>query len=329
MAFKDHCDILMHGVKIWNQWRKDNPEIIPQLSGVDLSEMEGFPTGLSNINLSNAYLEATNLYGLTMEDSNFEGAILYNSNCNGTLFKNTNFRSADLEYVNFCTGSLEHADFSDARLGTTIFGDCNLTSAKNLDKCIHVYPSIIDLSTLVKSTNLPLSFLRGCGLPDFIIDNVSTLKGDALIFYSCFISYSTQDYEFVTRLYADLQNKGIRCWFAPENMKGGKKLYDQINEAIRVHDKLLLVLSESSMNSDWVATEIKRARKREKLEKKQMLFPISVVPYEKIKCWELFDPDTGIDLASEIRSYYILDFSNWKNHSDYTLSLNKLIFSLK
>jgi len=329
MAFADHTQILMQGVNIWNKWRKDNPKIIPQLSQVNISEMEGFPTGLSNINLSNAYLENTNLYGINMEGSNFEGSILYNSNCYGTSFRNTNFRSADLELVNFSQASLERADFNASRLGTTVFGDCNLSSAKNLDKCVHVYPSIVDHSTLAQSDDLPISFLRGCGLPDFIIDNISVLRGNAIVFYSCFISYSSKDQEFASRLYSDLQNCGIRCWFAPEDMKGGKKLYTQINEALRIHDKLLLVLSEKSMESEWVATEIKKARAREKKENKQMLFPISIVPFEKIKNWELFDADLGSDLAAEIRSYYIPDFSNWKTHDSYMKALKKLIEELK
>ena len=74
-----------------------------------------------------------------------------------------------------------------------------------------------------------------------------------------------------------------RCWFAPEEMKAGRKLHEQIDEAIRLHDKLLLILSEHSMSSNWVHTEIANAREREAREKKQMLFPITLVPYEAIK----------------------------------------------
>jgi hypothetical protein len=37
--------------------------------------------------------------------------------------------------------------------------------------------------------------------------------------YSCFISYSAKDQEFAERLHADLQNKGVRCWFAPHDLK--------------------------------------------------------------------------------------------------------------
>src|SRR5215207_600034 len=38
-------------------------------------------------------------------------------------------------------------------------------------------------------------------------------------FYSCFISYSSKDQDFAERLHVDLQNNGVRCWFAPEDLK--------------------------------------------------------------------------------------------------------------
>ena len=61
----------------------------------------------------------------------------------------------------------------------------------------------------------------------------------------------------------------MRCWFAPHDVQGRRKLHEQIDEAIRVHEKVLLILSESSMNSEWVKTEIAKARKREVREKRK------------------------------------------------------------
>ena len=55
----------------------------------------------------------------------------------------------------------------------------------------------------------------------------------------------------------------LRVWFAPEDIKGGKKIHEQIDKAINRHDKLIIVLSENSMRSDWVQTEVRKARKRE------------------------------------------------------------------
>src|SRR4051794_4041652 len=97
---------------------------------------------------------------------------------------------------------------------------------------------------------------------------------DPIQFYSCFISYSTKDQEFADRLYADLQAKGVRCWFAPHEMQSGRKLHEQIDDAIRLHDKLLLILSPHSIASEWVKTEISKARRREIRDKARMLISV-------------------------------------------------------
>src|SRR5713101_8380865 len=76
------------------------------------------------------------------------------------------------------------------------------------------------------------------------------------------IVYSSKDQEFANQLHCDLQSKSVRCWFAPHDIKGGRKLHEQIDEAIRVYDRLLLILSEHSMNSEWLNTEIAEARQK-------------------------------------------------------------------
>jgi hypothetical protein len=77
--------------------------------------------------------------------------------------------------------------------------------------------------------------------------------------YSCFIGYSLRDGDFARRLHADLQASGVRCWFAPEDMKIGAKILDAIDDAIRARDKVLLVLSAASIASEWVEDEVTKA----------------------------------------------------------------------
>jgi TIR domain len=147
----------------------------------------------------------------------------------------------------------------------------------------------------------------------------------AIQFYSCFISHSTHDQAFAERLYADLQNKNVRCWFAPHDIQGGKKIHEQIDQAIRIHDRLLLILSNASMNSPWVKTEIANALDKEHDTKKRVLFPIRLVPFESIEKWEQFYADIGQDSAREIREYHIPDFSDWKNHDKYQAAFERLL----
>ena len=123
---------------------------------------------------------------------------------------------------------------------------------------------------------------------------------------------------------------GVRCWFAPYDVKSGRKLHEQIDEAIRMYQKLLLVLSPSSMESEWVKTEIAKARRRETREKnKRMLFPVRLVKFEALRDWECFDADTGKDSARDIREYFIPDFSEWKsNHDSYRMAFDRLVRDL-
>ena len=147
-------------------------------------------------------------------------------------------------------------------------------------------------------------------------------------FYSSFISHSSRDTEFVERLNAYLRRAGVKVWYAPEDLVPGEKLRDQIKKAIRSFDKLILVLSANSMTSNWVATEIRDAIKRETDEGKQVLFPIALVPMEEIRTWECFDADTGRDMAVEVRQYFIPNFVNWKNDLAFEEQCERLLKGL-
>jgi TIR domain len=212
----------------------------------------------------------------------------------------------------------------------TIFGDVDLSTVRGLETVHHWGPSTVGIDTLYRSRgNIPEVFLRGAGVPDEMITYSKSLIGQPFEFYSCFISYSSKDQEFAERLHADLQNKGVRCWFAPEDIQGGRKLHEQIDQAIHLHERLLLILSPYSMASEWVKTEIAKARQREVREQRQVLFPMRLVSFEAVRDWECFDADTGKDSAREIREYFIPDFSNWKNHDAYQVAFQRLLRDLK
>jgi hypothetical protein len=83
------------------------------------------------------------------------------------------------------------------------------------------------------------------------------------------------------------------------------------------------------MSSEWVRTEISKARKREVRDKARILFPISLAPFKTIRGWECFDADTGKDSAREIREYFIPDFTKWKDHDSYKKTFERLVTDLK
>lgn len=370
MANPDHLEILKQGAKKWNVWREKNPNIRPDLSQATLQKRELKGVNFDEANLRDTHLEGADLRRAQFQKANCREAdfrdadlraadfleatcyraVFWRANLQQTYFGKTDLkkarfgqsdlRAADLWHAdcreahlggaNLTGANLHKADIGEAHLAETVLSNVNLQSVKGLNLCKFDGPFIVDYRTLVRSGNLPLPFLRGCGLPDTFINYIpSLLQTSPIQFYSCFISHSTMDYLFAERLFNDLQGKGVRTWYAPEEMKGGEKLYDQIDSAIRLHDKLLLVLSEHSLKSEWVLTEIRRCRKAEKREGKRKLFPIRLVDMETIQDWECFDADSGKDLAVEVREFFLPDFSTWKDHDSYKKAFDRLLRDLQ
>jgi uncharacterized protein YjbI with pentapeptide repeats len=281
-------------------------------------------------NFSGADLSNVDFDGASLGGADFSGATLDGAKLTKSRLRDANFRRATLTRADFSSSNLHQANFEDTVVGTTIFGNNDLSAVRGLDTVQHDRPSMLDIRTIYRSKgNIPESFLRGCGVPDDFIVYMKSLAANPIEFYSCFISYSTKDQDFADRLYADLQNKGVRCWFAPHDVQGGRKLHEQIDEAIRLHDKLLLILSPHSMESEWVKTEIAKARKREVRDQRRVLFPIRLASFETLRDWECFDADTGKDSARDIREYFIPDFSHWKDHDSYREAFQRLIADLK
>jgi len=306
------------------------------LSGSMLYESNLPSADLSGADLSRANLATANLINADLSDANLSGANLSRADLSGADLSRANLATAnlinaDLSDANLCGADLSGADLSGAELIEVVFADVDLSKTKGLDACVHRGPSTLDHRSLQRSGSLPEVFLRGCGLPDELITYLPSLHNAGPIqFYSCFISYSTANQDFADRLYADLQAKGVRCWFATHDMRPGQKLHEQIDKAIRDYDRLLLILSHESMSSEWVKTEIARARQKEVALKRRVLFPLALVPFRDVAGWQQFDADIGGDTAKEIREYYLPDFSDWKgNHDAYQQSFDKVIAALK
>ena len=82
-------------------------------------------------------------------------------------------------------------------------------------------------------------------------------------FYSVFISYSHADKAFARKLHDTLQNKGVRCWLDEHQLLPGDDIYHEVDQGIRLWDKMLLCCSESSLKSWWVDNEIGTAFEKE------------------------------------------------------------------
>jgi len=331
MFNKEYLDILDQGVDFWNEWRRKNPESIANLQS---AQLEG--RNLRGIDFSWTYLALANLKDTNLGEANLDNAVLvgadltaanlYRASAELVWFSGTKLVGAYLKLVNFRSVDCD-CDMEGARLDQTIFCGVDLSDAKGLANCVHDGPSFVDYRTLVQSKNVPRIFWRGCGLPDKIkyVPYGSSHYVDIFApkinqFHSCFISYSSIDQDFAVRIYNDLQAKGARCWFAPHDLPIGSKTWDGIDEAIRTRDKVLLILSESAISSDWVEDEVTKAFAEERRRKELVLFPVRI---------DDAIIDTTEPWAAKLRdNRNIGDFRHWKDQAPYQAALHRLLRDL-
>jgi len=291
------------------------------LRGAEFYKSTLYEVDFTNADLRKAKFRESKLVGVNLSHVDLSGASLH-----ATVLRDVNLSDSNLQGVDFSMAilsevDLSRADISDAETAWTIFAQTKFDETNGLDKVFHSAESSIGIDTVYLSKgNIPVKFLRGAGIPDNFIEYTSSLNVKAFEYYSCFISYSGKDENFAKRLFSDLQNEGVRCWFAPEDMKIGDKIRQRIDETISIHDKLLLVLSENSVNSKWVEKEIETAFEKESQDK-TVLFPIRLdnTAMETDQAW-----------AADIRrTRHIGDFTNWKDHNSYIKAFDRLLRDLK
>jgi len=264
MTSLEHLSILKRGVKAWNRWRQEHPEIQPDLRGANLvhAHLRGANLSGANLfgaNLTQAQLSFADLREAELSESNlsltllnqadFRGAILIRAIFSLANLHGANLSETDLSMANFNGTDLREVTMSHALMELTIFANIDLRAVKGLET-VNTGPAEISISTIYRSHgDIPETFLRSAGVPDTMIEYAHSLARKPIDFHSCFISYSSHDEAFVKRLYADLQSNGIRCWFAPEDLKIGDKIRPRIDESSYLYDKLLLVLCQYSLAS--------------------------------------------------------------------------------
>jgi uncharacterized protein YjbI with pentapeptide repeats len=302
------------------------------LIGADLMDADLHGANLAGATLTSAKLDRANLIEADLSGANLTGADLSGANLAGANLTEAKLCDANLFRVSLLGADLRGADLKGARCLRTSFDDVDLSEVKGLDSVQHHAPSTIGVDTLFRSNGkISEAFLKGCGVPEALIEYVASPLGStrATQFYSCYISYSHLNEEFGKRLYWRMMQEKMRVWYAPENMPWGRKLNEEIERGIRTYDKVLLVLSPTSMSSEWVKFEIRKARMVEASEKKRKLFPIRLVAVDEIQRWVCLDADSGKDVTPEIREYNIGDFSNWKNYDAFEAAFAKLLKNLE
>ncbi len=154
MANEEHLVLIKRGVNIWNQWRRENDEILPDLRGVSLSGIY-----LWGANLWKADLWGTDLWSADLREADLSEANLWRTDLRGSDLRNANLSSTDLRRADLRGADLVHANLSNADLIEADLRGANLTGAN------------------LSETNLWQADLRGANLKQVFIDRKTSLDG--------------------------------------------------------------------------------------------------------------------------------------------------------
>lgn len=352
MANQEQLTLLKQGVMPWNRWRKQHPEMRLDLRGANLHDVDLRGADLDGANLSGADLSDAALSYVNLNAANLNPAILTHASISHALLRGANLSGAWLDHAhlngadlfgarldgaNLFGANLSRTNLRDANLsGTNLFGTklqgaivwntafayVDLQDVKGLAELNHQGPSFLSLHTVqLPPDGSALHFLRGAGVPNEWIDFWRTTIMHPIQYHSCFISYSSKDEALARRLHADLQAQSVRCWFAPEDLKIGDKFRSRIDEAIHLHEKLLLLLSASAVESTWVENEVEAALEKEERQQREVLFPVRLdaCVMQTSSAWA----------ATLRRTRHIGNFTNWTNPQEYDQAFARLLRDLK
>ncbi|MFB0534075.1 MAG: toll/interleukin-1 receptor domain-containing protein [Anaerolineae bacterium] len=90
-----------------------------------------------------------------------------------------------------------------------------------------------------------------------------------------FISHATKDDAFVAELRQALELRGLTVWVDSRNLRGGDQLAPEIEEAISEAGAVLVVVSQDSLNCEWVHDEVDYARR---VQRKRGVDQFPVIP---------------------------------------------------
>jgi uncharacterized protein YjbI with pentapeptide repeats len=321
------------------------------LLGAHLSEAVLLGAHLSEVVLLGAHLRRADLSGVDLRESDLRradlsgavlsGAVLSGARLSGAVLRETDLSKSDLTRAVLTRAVLTRAVLNEAKIGWTTFADNDLSDVEGLETVQHVSPSTIGVDTLYRSRGRILDvFLRGCGLSDWQIEAAKLYRPDLTnqeigdILYqindlraqqpiqinSLFISYTHADSAFVNQLEGYLMKNGVRFWRDVHHAVAGR-LERQVDRAMRLNPTVLLILSKSSVESDWVEHEARLARRLEKELGRDVLCPIALDGNWKNCRW----PER---LREQIVEYNILDFSKWQDATTFDRMYRRLIDGL-
>jgi len=262
MANPEHLQILKRGVEVWNQWRRENQDVLfPDLQGADLREAHLSGAYLSGADLSGAHLQKADLQNADFREANLREADLREAYLVKADLREANLSEADLRSARLDRARLNEAFLSVADLSGTYLRKADLSGAR-LDRA---RLSEADLSgailhqayltgALLLKTNFEGADLTGCvvyGISAWNVNLVGAQQSDLVITPYNEPVITVDNLEVAQFIYLLLHNEKIRGVidtitskavlilgrFTPER----KTVLDAIREELRKYDYVPIV----------------------------------------------------------------------------------------
>ncbi|MBB3189228.1 pentapeptide repeat-containing protein [Halomonas cerina] len=273
MANPEHLAILAQGVEAWNEWRKANPGIKPDLSGAELCGIDftsdshaqigrDFEVDFHSASLRKTDFTGATLLGSDLSEADLSGAILMQANVSFANVRKScligaNLYKADLHCSNLTLANLSRAHLYGSYLEHADFRGANLREA-DLRAAILIETSFTD------NANLKGCWVHGISVWQIEVDE-TTAQSDLIITNIHEPKVTVDDLEVAQFIYLLLNRKKVRNVldtvtskavlllgrFTPER----KAILDALADELRKHNLLPIIFDfERSTNRDFTET---------------------------------------------------------------------------
>ena len=132
--------------------------------------------------------------------------------------------------------------------------------------------------------------------------------------------YDPQDNDLAEQIHQALFAAAVKCWYAPEDACWGEYIWNAADIGILRHDKLLVILSEASLENSLIEGAVVSAIEAEKLRNETILFPIRADDAVM---------KSQVGWAAYIRrTRFIGDFTVWQDKTLYERVFRRLLKNL-
>jgi uncharacterized protein YjbI with pentapeptide repeats len=293
-----------------------------KLTSANLTQTNLQSAYMGGANLTHAVLNGANLTHTNLGSAKMMGASLLSANITHTDLSRADLTNANLAQAIFTSADLSHADLNQCIMMSTCLNDIDLRPIVGLDSIIHTEPSFLGIDTLYRSQGqIPGPFLNGCCPSEEILTLLHAIE-HAIQPHAVSLIYSHEDKMFVERLSGDLRNNGIDAWHNPGLPVVEERLNKIIDQAIKISEVIILILSGHAIQNENFAQEVKLALKQDAVirrndPRKIGLFPLRID--DEIETTDVF----WVKHLYQTRE--VSDFTQWQDNTCYQKALSYLI----